>query len=105
MRILCFLFFMSASPIMAQVKGYPDGVKEVNYVSNADGTEQPALFWKPDTQDGPVPLLVALHTWSGNYLQAGGEAVFARWCQQVGWAFVHPDFRGINKTPQAGGGR
>ncbi|NNE91835.1 MAG: prolyl oligopeptidase family serine peptidase [Verrucomicrobiales bacterium] len=84
------------------VKGYPDGVKVVTYQSSGDQSEQPALFWKPES-DKPVPLLVGLHTWSSHYKQDGGEAVYAKWCQKVGWAFIHPNFRGPNRTPEAMG--
>ena len=102
MRLCFFLILMSATiPSFAQIKGYPDGVSEVSYLSKADQTEQPALFWKPEKSDKPVPLLVALHTWSSDYKQAGGEAVYAEWCQLMGWAFVHPNFRGKNNTPEA----
>ena len=89
-----------AGHLSAQVPGYPEGVVEAKYKSDGDGTLQPTLQWFPKT-DSPVPLLVALHTWSSDFRQAGGEAEYAKWCQQAGWAFVHPNFRGINKTPQA----
>lgn len=92
---------MLSSPAFAQVKGYPEGVEAVTYLSAADQTEQPALFEAPADSEKPVPLLVALHTWSSDYKQAGGEAVYARWCQQMGWAFIHPNFRGRNDTPDA----
>ena len=87
----------------AQLAGYPDGVEKRTYLSAADNSEQPTLFWKP-TDPGPresFPLLVALHTWSSDYTQAGGEAVYAEWCQQAGWVFLHPNFRGRNRTPEA----
>lgn len=84
------------------VPGYPAGVQDLAYRSSADDSTQPTLAWFPES-DKPVPLLVALHTWSSNYRQAGGEAQYARWCQQAGWAFVHPNFRGINNTPEAMG--
>ena len=45
-----------------------------------------------------MPLLVALHTWSGSYQSK--EPQYAGWCQQAGWAFVYPNFRGSNKTAQ-----
>jgi len=83
-------------------RAYPEGVREVKFLSGGDGTEQPALFWAPGGED-PVPLLVALHTWSGNYRQRGGEVVYAEWCQFQDWAFLHPDFRGPNRTPEAMG--
>ncbi|MBL9153391.1 MAG: prolyl oligopeptidase family serine peptidase [Verrucomicrobiales bacterium] len=85
----------------AEVPGYPPGVHEIRYPVAADASEQPALYWAPETGGKKVPLLVALHTWSGDYRQAGGEAVYARWCQQQGWIFIHPNFRGPNRTPQA----
>ncbi len=102
MRICLFFIVMSFSiASFAQVKGYPEGVEAVTYQSNADQSMQPALFWKPEANDEAIPLLVALHTWSGDYRQAGGEAVYAKWCQQMGWAFVHPNFRGKNNTQEA----
>ena len=100
----CFitiLLCMLSSSAFAQIAGYPEGVEEVTYLSSADQTEQPALFEIPAKTEKPVPLLVALHTWSSDYKQAGGEAVYARWCQQMGWAFIHPNFRGKNNTPDA----
>ena len=85
MRFFCSaLILMLSSPAFAQVKGYPEGVEAVTYLSAADNTEQPALFDAPGETTKPVPLLVALHTWSSDYRQAGGEAVYARWCRQMG---------------------
>lgn len=84
------------------VPGYPAGVRVVHYPVPEDQSEQPTLFWTPELPAGEkAPLLVALHTWSGDYLQAGGEAQYARWCQQNGWIFLHPNFRGPNRTPEA----
>ena len=85
------------------VRGYPPEIIEVRYPVKADKSEQPALFWKPANSDTPRPLLVALHTWSGDYRQAGGEAVYAQWCLQNDWTFLHPNFRGPNRTPEAMG--
>lgn len=76
---------------------------EIGIESSADGAEQKALWWRPENQDEPRPLLVALHTWSGNYKQGGGEIVYAQWCLANDWVFIHPDFRGPNKTPAACG--
>ncbi len=84
------------------VKGYPEGVRAIRYPCPGDGSEQPALYWAPELAPGEnAPLLVALHTWSGDYRQAGGEAKYAEWCQQNGWIFIHPDFRGPNRSPDA----
>lgn len=87
-----------------EVKGYPEGIREIRYPVAADQSEQPALFWKPTLEgDEKAPLLVAMHTWSGNYRQTGGEVKYAEWCLQNDWIFLHPDFRGRNSTPEAMG--
>ena len=39
--------------------------------------------------DAAVPLVVALHTWSGDYRQAAPGAECARWCIEHGFAFAH----------------
>lgn len=102
---LCCSFALSlpaAEPV--PVPGYPVGVRVIHYPVNEDQSEQPTLFWSPDLPEGKrAPLLVALHTWSGDYLQAGGEVKYAEWCQQNEWIFLHPNFRGPNRTPQAMG--
>ena len=80
--------------------GYPGVIKKIVYPSKADDSEQPALFWTPES-DEAVPLLVALHTWSGGYEQGGSQVPLAEWCLQENWAFIHPHFRGPNWTPEA----
>lgn len=105
------LWLLSLQTSMAQnaakpdtaVKGYPEGVVEIRYRSTGDDSEQPALFWQPRADGEKRPLLVALHTWSSDYRQAGGEAKYAEWCQQAGWVFIHPNFRGPNRSPEAMG--
>lgn len=85
------------------VPGYPPEIREIRYPVPEDKSEQPALFWAPDAtgKKNPAPLLVALHTWSSDYKQAGGEALYARWCLDNGWVFIHPNFRGPNRRPEA----
>jgi poly(3-hydroxybutyrate) depolymerase len=61
---------------------------------------QKAMWFTPASSE-KKPLLVGLHTWSSNFASAGGDAVYAEWAIAQGWAFVHPDFRGPNWTPQA----
>lgn len=80
---------------------WPDAVREVWFPSGADGTRQPALFFAPPGEE-PRPLLVALHTWSGDYLRPTG-APYAEGCIARGWVFIHPDFRGPNVRPEAAG--
>ncbi len=77
---------------------------KVMVTSSADGSEQPCYVILPDGFDpaaGPVPLLVALHTWSG-----GGEqrhkAMEAE-AEKRGWVYLFPHFRGRNDNPDACG--
>ena len=78
---------------------WPKGVREVSIPSTADGTAQPALFWEAPRQE-ERPLLVALHSWSGDYRQTAGIAYATR-CMERRWHFLHPDFRGMNRCPAA----
>ena len=68
----------------------------------SDGGKQMAVWFTP-AADAPKPLLVGLHTWSSSYASAGGDAIYAQWCVSQGWAFIHPDFRGPNNSPDAMG--
>ena len=51
--------------------------------------------------DLPKPLLIALHSWSGDYTQA--NPAYGIWCISKGWVLMHPDFRGVNQRPEACG--
>ncbi len=75
--------------------------REVRYRSTADNSEQPAMFHAP-ASERPVPLVVALHSWSGNYRQNNHKEI-EQWCARIGWAYIHPDFRGPNNRPEATG--
>lgn len=92
-------------PYKCQAKdtpAWPEEVNEIKYISSADSTAQPALFYAPTTTKKAAPLLVALHTWSGNYMQKM-SVPYAKWCIEKGWVFIHPNFRGPNWTRQATG--
>lgn len=108
LRLVTFLLLTTLLPLTSQsqtstVKNYPPEIQEIHYPSSADNSEQAALFFAPEDNGKKRPLLVALHTWSGDYLQAGGETAYARWCIDQGWGFIHPNFRGPNWTPEAMG--
>jgi pimeloyl-ACP methyl ester carboxylesterase len=79
-----------------------DSVSAIKYPSTADSTDQPAMFYAPISKKN-VPLLVGLHTWSGNYKQVGGSCQYGQWCVKNNWAFIGPDFRGPNNRPEACG--
>lgn len=81
-----------------------DGVWEkefsvVDIPSSADGKIQKAYFYK-SKQTTPQPLIVSLHTWSGNYKQ---EDALCKEILRCDYNFIHPDFRGPNNTPEACG--
>ena len=83
------------------VAGWPNEVRAIEYLSAADNTLQPALFYAPQGSDSARPLLVALHSWSGDYTQA--NPAYGLWCIAKQWVMIHPNFRGINQSPSACG--
>ncbi len=88
----------------SETHGWPSAVEEVRYLSSADDSLQPAMVYVPESTE-PMPLLVGLHTWSADYRQTGPTVggVYAEWCIEKAWAFIHPNFRGPNRRPEAGG--
>jgi pimeloyl-ACP methyl ester carboxylesterase len=79
--------------------GWPEDCRLVEIRSTADGNMQKAWFYASAT-DEKAPLIVSLHTWSGDYNQ---EDPLAAEVMRRGWNYIHPDFRGPNNTPDAGG--
>ncbi len=91
---LSILLFLSI-PLCGQTS-------EVRIKSSLDGSEQPAFFYAPKAGKKPIPLLVVLHSWSADYRQKSYPQ-FPKWCVEQGWAYIHPNFRGPNRNPQATG--
>ena len=83
------------------VHGQTRGVTEVKFRSSVDDSLQWTKFFAPPSNE-PVPLVVALHTWSSNWKQSSQKPV-EDFCVKNGGAYLHPDFRGPNRTPQATG--
>lgn len=79
----------------------PRQAQQISYECPADASQQPAIFYAPSS-DTAVPLVVALHTWSGNYKQMSHK-VIEDYCVDRGWAYIHPNFRGPNVRPEATG--
>ncbi|MCA9069528.1 MAG: hypothetical protein KDA84_11420, partial [Planctomycetaceae bacterium] len=77
-------------------------LEDIQIQSTMDQTLQPAKLWVPATaKKQPTPLLVFLHSWSGDYRQNN-----AKWLTEAarrGWIFLHPNFRGRNDHPEACG--
>lgn len=82
-----------------ETKGWLADFQEVQIPSSLDGSLQSAYFL-PTPASEPQPLIVSLHTWSGNYQQ---EDRLSGFIYQQGWNYIHPDFRGPNTRPEACG--
>jgi esterase/lipase len=60
-------------------------------------TFQKAYFYKT-TSSKPQPLIISLHTWGGSYAQ---RDEIAQLSTKKNYNYIHPDFRGPNKTVNA----
>lgn len=70
--------------------------------SSLDGSDQPSRWWSPESANSePRPLLVYLHSWSSDYRQ--DNSPWQREAVARGWIYLHPNFRGVNRTPAACG--
>ena len=77
------------------------GVSEVKVPSSSDDSLQWTKFFSPSSPE-PAPLVVILHSWSANWKQTLHRPL-EDYCVKNGWAYLHPDFRGPNRRPQATG--
>jgi dienelactone hydrolase len=75
------------------------GIREVRIGSSADGKIQKALFYDSGSPR-KKPLLVALHSWSADYLQHYGIP-YGIWAHLNDWVMIHPDYRGAYTNPMA----
>jgi len=81
-----------------------DRRRKVSIPSSTDGTQQPCYLILPEGFEPngiPLPLLVSLHTWSGNVEQR--DVSMEREADQRGWIYLWPHFRGPNSTSEACG--
>lgn len=93
------------SKLMSQVNKWDDTslykwpveFSVVQIKSSADDSFQPAYFFASETGI-KKPLIVSLHTWSGDYSQHDPLADMAK---NEGWNYIHPNFRGSNSTKDA----
>lgn len=69
--------------------------------STVDGVEQTVRYFIPADLSEPAPLVVLLHSWSGNVHQNTFLPDCIVDCQRRGWVVIHPDFRGANVRPEA----
>ncbi|WP_321289546.1 prolyl oligopeptidase family serine peptidase [uncultured Sunxiuqinia sp.] len=69
----------------------------VEIKSSKDNSLQKSYFYKSKSNE-TKPLIVSLHTWSGDYSQNDDLAEI---CKHKDLNYIHPDFRGANKTSNA----
>ena len=101
----CHLLLIAVALCAQQAIAAWEGAVETAFRSSADGSQQAAMLYvppeaRPEAQGPAVPLLVALHTWSGDYRQ-GMSLPYLKECQERKWVMVHPNFRGPNRRPEA----
>lgn len=80
---------------------WPEAFEVVEIPSTLDGNLQKAYFYASKSRQ-KKPLIVSLHTWSGDYQQ---KDPLAKQSLERDWNYIHPDFRGPNNTPQACGSK
>lgn len=106
--LLLFLPFIFTSYTVAQPnpvwddtesKSWPAAAEPIEIVSSLDGQVQKAFFYKAPGHS-PRPLVVSLHTWSGDYRQ---KDTLIHFCIHRGFHYIHPNFRGPNQNPEAMG--
>jgi lysophospholipase L1-like esterase/pimeloyl-ACP methyl ester carboxylesterase len=103
-KLFLFLFLVqnTYSQIIAwddtKSKNWHPDFKKVEIISSADKTPQPSVIYKSTLPK--QPLIVSLHSWSGDFMQADSISWEVR---ERNWNFIHPHFRGPNWLPDACG--
>jgi lysophospholipase L1-like esterase/pimeloyl-ACP methyl ester carboxylesterase len=106
--ILLFLYLLPVTGITQQKepawdlsvkKNWPPPFQQVQIKSTSDSSIQQAWYY-PSTGNSFQPLIISLHTWSGDFQQ---EDPLASEALLRNWNYIHPDFRGINNRPDACG--
>lgn len=71
--------------------------EKIKVKSPIDSSLQPAYFYKTKSTS-PQPLIVSLHTWSGDYAQ---NDLINNFSVERGYNYIHPNFRGKNNSKDA----
>lgn len=102
--LLFFLLmnFVSTAQVTAwddtKTKNWPVDFTKIDISSTVDGILQPCIIYK--STKAKQPLIVSLHSWSGDYAQADSIS----WeIAERNWNYIHPNFRGPNWTTEACG--
>lgn len=88
---------LSGSLVSAQEETWSEDFSLVEIPSGIDGHVQMAYMYGSKASN-PAPLVVSLHTWSGDYTQ---EDPMSELCRSKDLNYIHPDFRGVNNTVNA----
>ncbi len=110
MKIRLIFLFLVFSPLVMKAqqdpkwddthsKDWPSACEKITISSSVDMELQKAWFFKSKGEDAR-PLIVSLHTWSGDYNQ---EDPLVQPCIERNYNYIHPDFRGPNWTFEACG--
>ncbi|MFC6859154.1 alpha/beta hydrolase family protein [Zunongwangia atlantica] len=75
---------------------WDNNYKLVGIKSSFDANVQKAYLFK-SVSETPRPLIVSLHTWSGDYTQ---KDEIADLCRLKNINYIHPNFRGQNTKPE-----
>jgi len=76
---------------------WKDKYELINIESSYDRNIQKAYFFRSESLENG-PLIVSLHSWSGDYTQRDDLAAL---CVSNDINYIHPDFRGPNNTENA----
>lgn len=106
-HLFAFYFLLFTINIWSQTTAWDDDkakkwaaeCKQVNIKSSFDATEQPSIIYA-STHSQKQPLIVSLHTWSGDYTQE--DSLVSQVIAQ-NWNYIHPNFRGPNNQITACG--
>jgi pimeloyl-ACP methyl ester carboxylesterase len=76
---------------------WPDAFQVIEIRSSVDGKIQKAYYYRTSSL-AARPLVVSLHGWSSGFSKGDSLAALAR---EHDWNYIHPDFRGPGRTPDA----
>jgi lysophospholipase L1-like esterase len=83
-----------------QSKDWPEAFKKAMVPSSIPSEmAQPTIIYST-TSPTPQPLIVSLHSWSGDFMQSDSLALEI---MERNWNYIHPNFRGPNNNSLAAG--